>query len=383
MSLSNYSYRRRQTIKGTVWVNRNGGYFQPGRMYQIAVKMKVAEIYLGLLETRPDWSPITVSEVAYMARVGWDYARMVIDELQMLGFIRDPEDKRRAKNNVLGPGQKLSTVHEMFLLSLRTLDPARPLYSYVQELNNHFDKRVSTQSISDWFHKRWDHRGNLKRANLVPLDKWKPSNKMRYYEFVQKLRIYSDHSKYNFVDEKHIFNKDVYSTKVRKDPLTGKLPSIHVSGDFRKAYNIMAVISANPEKEYPIDYTIGEDNGTSEAFLAFMTYLIAKRFLLHNEFVVMDNASIHYQNNATVIEDMLWETIVDGLPLHILVIQLPTRSPELNPIELVFHILAMRIRSFRYRSAGPVDKAVLHRAAQVMDEMTYALIVKCCAHCGY
>jgi hypothetical protein len=242
------------------------------------------------------------------------------------------------------------------------LDPARPLYNYVQELNHQFQKTVSMQSISDWFHKRWDHRGNLKQANLVPLDKWKLSNKIRYFEFVQKFCIYSDHSKYNFIDEKHIFNKDVYSTKVWKDPLTGKLPCIHVSGDFRKAYNIMAVISANPDKEYPIDYmVIGEENGMSEAFVAFMTYLIAKRSLRHNEFVVMDNASIHYQNNSTVIEDMLWETIVDGLPLHILVLQLPTHSPELNPIALVFHILAMRICSFWYRSAGPVDKAVLHR----------------------
>jgi hypothetical protein len=60
----------------------------------------------------------------------------------------------------------------------------------------------------------------------------------------------------------------------------------------------------------------------------------------------MDNAAIHSQGNATVIEDMLWETIVDGCPLHILVIALPTRSPELNPIKLVFHILAFWIHSF-------------------------------------
>jgi transposase len=380
MSLS--SYRRKQTASGLVYVNDNGGYYQPGRMYQLPKKIKVAEIYLGLMEARYPLR-VTVTEVALSARVGWDYARRVIHELEFHGFIREPEMIRRAKNHVLGPGQKLSTVHEMFLLCLRTLDPARPLYSYVQELNNQFQKTVTTQSISDWFHKRWDFRGNLKRANLVPLDKWKLVNKIRYFEFVQKLRIYSDHSKYNFIDEKHIFNKDVYSRRVRKDPLTGKLPSIHVSGDFRKAYNIMAVISPNPDKDYPIDYTIGEENGTSEAFVAFITYLIAKRFLRHDEFVVMDNASIHYQNNATVIENMLWETIVDGLPLHILVIQLPTRSPELNPIELVFHILAMRIRSFRYRSAGPVDKAVLYKASQVMDDMTYALILRCCAHCGY
>jgi transposase len=242
---------------------------------------------------------------------------------------------------------------------------------------------VSHQAIADWFNKRFDHKGNLLKSNLVPLDKWKPENKIRYYEFVQKLQLYNNHSKYNFIDEKHIYNKDCYDSKVRRDPLTGVLPCIHVSGDFREAYNIMAVISANPDKPSPIDYTIGEENGTSEAFVGFMTYLIAKRFLRHHEFVVMDNARIHSMGNATVIENMLWETVIDGLPLHILVIYLPTRSPELNPIELVFHILAFRIRSFRYRTAGPCDKAVLYKAAQVLDDMDYGLIARCCAHCGY
>jgi transposase len=198
------------------------------------------------------------------------------------------------------------------------------------------------------------------------------------------MRIFKDHSKYNFLDKKHVWNKDVYAKKVRKDPLTGKLPCIHVSRDFRKSYNIMAIISPNPAKAHPnMDYTIGRENGTSEAFVGFLTYLITKRFLLHDEFLIMDNATIHIRGNARVIEDILWETIVDGHPLHILVIYLPTRSPELNPIELVFHILAMRIRLFWYRTAGPCDNAILHKAAQVMNEMPYDLILRRCAHCGY
>jgi transposase len=146
----------------------------------------------------------------------------------------------------------------------------------------------------------------------------------------------------------------------------------------------MAIISPNPVKAHPMDYTIGKDNGTSEAFVSFLTYLIAKRFLLHDKFLVMDNATIlHSRGNARVIKDMLWDTIINGCPLHILVIYLPTRSPELNPIKLVFHILAMRIRSFWYRTAGPCDNAVLHKASQVMNDMSYALILHCCAHCGY
>jgi hypothetical protein len=80
--------------------------------------------------------------------------------------------------------------------------------------------------------------------------------------------------KFNFINKIHIYNKDVYVTKVRADPLDGKLPCIHVSGGFREAYNVMAIISPNPNKPHPIDYTIVEENSTSEAFV---TYLTAKR----------------------------------------------------------------------------------------------------------
>jgi hypothetical protein len=47
-----------------------------------------------------------------------------------------------------------------------------------------------------------------------------------------------------------------------------------------------------------MDYTIGKENGTSKAFVCFLTYLIAKCFLLHDELFIMDNATIHSHGNA-------------------------------------------------------------------------------------
>jgi hypothetical protein len=82
---------------------------------------------------------------------------------------------------------------------------------------------------------------------------------------------------------------------------------------------------------------------------------------LHNKLLVMDNATIHIHGNSRIIKDILWETMV----------------------KLIFYILELRIRLYQYRTAGPCDNAVLHKAAQVMNEMSYALILRCCAHCGY
>jgi hypothetical protein len=237
----------KQTVSGLIYWNDAGALYQPGRMYQLPRKTEVAEVYLRLCK---ELAHPSVMETAKLSKVSWAYANLVVTELKAIGMTVDPELLQRKKLNVLGPGQTLTTVHEMFILALRTVDPARLVYSYVQELITHFGKSVSYQCISDWFRKRWDFDGNLKKANLVLLDKWKLENKVRYYEFVQKLRIFKDHSRFNFLDEKHVWNRDVYAKKVQKDPLTGKLPCIHVSGDFRKSYNIMAIISSNLQKPH-------------------------------------------------------------------------------------------------------------------------------------
>jgi hypothetical protein len=71
-------------------------------------------------------------------------------------------------------------------------------------------------------------------------------------------------------------------------------------------------------------------------------------------------------------------------PFHVLVVWLPPGSPELNPIKLVFHILAQRIRSYRTkRNIGPCDNKVVKHATQVMNEISFETIAKCYLHCGY
>jgi hypothetical protein len=188
---------------------------------------------------------------------------------------------------------------------------------------------------------------------------------------------------WNFLDEKHIVNKDAIPAKGRADPLTGYVDFIPVTGDFREAYNIFAVISGDPLKPRPIQYRISKENGSAATYLMFIKALIVMCYFKHEEILVMDNARIHTGGEASCIETLLWETPIDGRPLHVLVVYLPTRAPELNPIEFVFHILTARIRSFRYRMAGPCDQLVLVKAKKVFDEMDYALILRIYIHCGY
>ena len=129
---------------------------------------------------------------------------------------------------------------------------------------------------------------------------------------------------------------------------------------------------------------MGKENGTAEAFMLFINRLLINGWLKHGDVLCLDNARIHSGGEASVLEDYVWNYVRDGEPMHIYVAWLPTRAPELNPIEFVFHILSTRIRSLRTSiSAGPCDNEVIKYAAQVMDTMPFELIARCYIHCGY
>ena len=116
-----------------------------------------------------------------------------------------------------------------------------------------------------------------------------------------------------------------------------------------------------------------------EGFMEFMSNLVLSGWLQHHDVIILDNVAIHTGGASRRLDDFLWDTIVGEAPLQITVLWLPARSPELNPIELVFHILAKRIRQHRY----VLGNDVMARSAAVMDLMDRQLIVKCCRHCGY
>jgi hypothetical protein len=369
-------------IHGLVVRNANGGFFHPGTMYDLPKKMEVSEIYIAMCWDEYPMKP-SRERVAAKARVSPSFAEKIMRELAETGHVLDPDLLKLSWNKARGVGSFLTTEMEIFLLALRLEAPERPNIDYIRQLDEYYGMLVSSGFISTWFKKRFPFRGSFRKANLIPLDKFKKKNILRFLQYKKKMDLLFDHTKWNFLDEKHIVNKDALSTKGRANPLTGYIDFIPVTGDFRDSYNIFAVISGNPAKPRPVQYRIDKENGTAETFLRFITALIISGFFLHEEVLVMDNARIHTGGEAACVETLLWETVIDGRPLNVLVVYLPTRSPELNPIEFVFHILTARIRSFRYRLAGPCDEVVVVKAKKVFDEMDYALILRIYIHCGY
>ena len=368
-----------------IHTNENGGLYQNGRWYDLPKKVEIHQAYFNLLaQTYPEQP--TTKAVAKHAKVSEAFARKVLKEIEHYGEVIDPKELtyiRKEYDPNKGAGSRsLLPEHEMFLLSLRSENPCRPLSNYRLELYRQFDVSVSETTISRWFNTRFEFKGNLRKPNLVPLDKFRPLNILRYADFMATIKQFDDHTIFNWIDEKHIVNKDTLPKRVRADPITGRVDCIPVSGDFREAYNLIGCISANPNKPCPVYHTIGKNNGTAEAFTDFVNEMIINGFLRHGEVVIIDNAAIHTCGEASIVEQMLWDTVIDGMPLNVLVLYLPTRSPELNPIELVFHILSVRLRD--WRNYGDVNgSAVVQKTKEVLDNLEYDTVLKCAIHCGY
>jgi hypothetical protein len=325
-------------LRGLAKTNLNGGIYHPGRRYELPKKMEVGVAFLELVEEKNGEHRVTVKDVAERAKVSWHYANAVMKEYKETDYLADPFQvhdetiKARATTTL-----HLNVEEEIYMLALRAEDPKQPNIDYIKELYESYGRMVSSSFITRWFQNRFEFRGDFKKPNLVPLDKWRPTNIKSYLEYRMKVDELPHHHMFCFLDEKHLANKDAIATKGQEDPLTGRLDcTIPVSGDFRETYSLMAVISANPDKKKHVEYHIDTLNGDSIVFYCFISYLISSGWFLHNEILIMENATIHTGGAADVVNDLLWDTIIDGLPLHVLVIYLPTRSPELNPIKLIF-----------------------------------------------
>jgi hypothetical protein len=234
-------------------------------------------------------------DLASQAKISTKYARKVIIELTNTGSLTDPEvtnsERVREKDKIL----YLDPAEELFMLALHAEKPARANTDYVTQLYTFYGALVSTKFILEWFKTRFHFNGSFRKPNLVPINKFRQENVIRFVECYLKCQLLYDHSQF---DKKHLVNSDTVPKKEHRCPLTGRTEFISVSGSFCQTYNMIACISGNPLKQKHAIYTIGKDNGTLASFMSFCLLMVKSGWLVHDKCLVMDNAAVHTGHEA-------------------------------------------------------------------------------------
>ena len=382
-------------------INEHGALYSNGRKTSEMKRLQIIEVYYELLGSNSTLVP-SVKQVAEKTCVTWKTADKVL---------RDHFYGELPSLRPLGPGSKkhLTVEHELFLLYLRKQNNKRTLLDYTKNLYYFYNIYVSPSTINRWFLQRFHKRGGCRVTGMVAVDKYRPKNILNYGEYVSFITNLPTQLRLIFIDEKSLKGSELYNRKGRACPLTGIVEDTIVSSDFRNTYCIMGMISVDKTKNKPMLFTIGkffslktlininlsqtilnvinlgDDNHDSMSFRMFIEEAILTGWLRPYDMIVCDNAAIHGKGYNVDLEEFLWNSIgLDGLPLNILLLPLPTRSPELNPIELVWNILRTRLVStYTSSSTIHVNHAVAICASNVLSDIKYSEIESVYKRCGY
>ena len=214
------------------------------------------------------------------------------------------------------------------------------------------------------------------KGNKVPIDKYKPENVAYYREFLQTVEEL-DPRRIKFCDEKLLKGNEIFNKRGRRDPETGEVPEMTVDSDFRNTYSIVG-FSGIDKKSPPVSFVIHEEKNDATSFFEKVAEAIAEGFLRAGDVLVMDNAAIHLQGENDGLDDWLWENH------RIAVLPLPTRSPELNPIELTWRSLVSKLRALPLKTMERHNQhATAKEASRILSDMSHKSIRASYRQCGY
>ena len=120
----------------------------------------------------------------------------------------------------------------------------------------------------------------------------------------------------------------------------------------------------------------------SDSFFDVVVDAINEGFLRSGDVLVLDNARIHNGGDNQAMAEWLWTRF------DIFLAWLPTRSPELNPIELIWSYLVRKLKTYpltilreNMRAIGCSTDAAAYVAKEILDGVTHDLVWRCVKHC--
>ena len=315
-----------------VAINTSGGIYAVGHGFSEERWVEILSIYWRLI-FKNEGKEITPTILAAAAKISCRSADKAILYGQ-IGLI-PPGGKKGHRKQGVGSLLGFKMHHHLYIYELYLRNPSRPLLSYCERLKGKYGVRTCETTIQEWFHTIGPFKGTMVLTSKYPPDKtsWETQQLLhQFLSFVAEV----DLERLVFMDEKPFKGVDIY-THVRKDPMTNKKPHITCDANSKNRYNVLAAVSL--KKGAHLCTRVVEEVGDSILFGEFVGEAIREGVLRRGDILVVDNCTIHNQaENAYLQEVLLMEQ-------GILMITLPPYFAELNPTELVFRALLMRLRA--------------------------------------
>ena len=169
-----------------------------------------------------------------------------------------------------------------------------------------------------------------------------------------------------FGDEKALKGREVFNCKVRRNPLTGEIPPISTNPDFTNTYSLTGFCGID-RRSTPVFCNLHDEMNDATEFSIAVELACSVSFFHEGDVLVLDNAAIHCHGDNSVLEEWLWDQF------GVLVLFLPPRSPELNPIELVWNTMVQRLRTASLKELfeiGAHSTAV--KSLEILSEITHS-----------
>ena len=168
---------------------------------------------------------------------------------------------------------------------------------------------------------------------------------------------------------------------MRRNPLTGQIPSLPTDPDFRNMHNIVRFCGIDTRTN-PVWYRIqrnAEVTNNSDSFFDVVVNAINKGFLRSGD---VHNTRIHNSRDNKAMAEWLW------MWFDIFLAWLPTWLPELNPIKLIWSYHVQKLQTYQLtilhenmRAIGCLMDAAACVAKEILDGVTHDLVWRCMKHC--
>ena len=354
-------------------INKNGGVYRRGKSKSFEGLAFTASKFFELQQQLQPGGKVSLRALAAAAQCSTKIAKKVIDQIEE-GHLIDPATQELTRARGAG-AMTLSWDDGLYLLHLRMINNRFTLRDYVSYLAEERGTFVSCSTVCRWFRTAHHFKGGMRKLNKVPIDKFTDNNTLRRMEYL--LRVYQiPTNRFVFGDEKSLKGDDMLNRMGRVDPLSGLVEDYVVDSDFRNSFCITG-LCRNGRDRGAFSYVIHDGTNDSSQFKDFILMNLASGFLQQGDFLVLDNASIHHYQESDGMEEYLWN--YHGIFLQFL----PTRSPELNPIELLWNTLAQRLKHLPTWRELPCTNRVAFAAVMLMNAFTHDDVDAAMRKCGY